>query len=274
MAYQRFSQSMGDAVTCCCPAISVCAGRRRQSVADIRLGITSAKAFRCSSSISARGLSGETGRTGLLQAAVGRRINHGSSGVARFNSPRAIGCSVRVLPLPEGTGRHSPLLSFRRIGLRHCVDICTVVWRKIRWVEYSGRLNKPREMEVKTKRTKVGRGYMSMTSFRCAWRIISSIALSTTGGARTSGAARGNSNSGRRTLDLLRVRRASEARVDLLPRLVQGGEPLQQVVARRVVVRAALVVGEVLVERGAQQFLGEEVDFVQEQDLRGVGGWV
>lgn len=113
-----------------------------------------------------------------------------------------------------------------------------------------------------------------MTSFRCAWRIISSIALSTTGGARTSGAARGNSNSGRRTLDLLRVRRASEARVDLLPRLVQGGEPLQQVVARRVVVRAALVVGEVLVERGAQQFLGEEVDFVQEQDLRGVGGWV
>lgn len=62
--------------------------------------------------------------------------------------------------------------------------------------------------------------------------------------------------------------------IDLLRRraLVEADETVEEVVARGVVVAAALVVREVVLERRARQFLGEEIDFVEEQDLCGEEG--
>jgi hypothetical protein len=44
---------------------------------------------------------------------------------------------------------------------------------------------------------------------------------------------------------------------------------VEEVVAGGVVVVAAVVVGEVVAEGRSREFFGEEVDFVQEKDLRG-----
>jgi hypothetical protein len=58
-------------------------------------------------------------------------------------------------------------------------------------------------------------------------------------------------------------------RINLLRRraLVQADEPMQQVVASGIVVVATLVVGEVVGQGRAREFLGEEIDFVEEEDL-------
>ena len=59
-------------------------------------------------------------------------------------------------------------------------------------------------------------------------------------------------------------------RVDLFCRraLVERDEAVEEVVARGVVVVAAVVVGEVVPERRARELLREQVDLVKEQDLR------
>lgn len=46
---------------------------------------------------------------------------------------------------------------------------------------------------------------------------------------------------------------------------------MEQVLAGSVIVVAAVEVGEVVTERRARQFLSEEINFVQEKDLRGGG---
>ena len=58
--------------------------------------------------------------------------------------------------------------------------------------------------------------------------------------------------------------------VDLLGgcTLVEAHEAVEEVVAGSVVVVAAGVVGEVVAQRGAREFLGEEVDLVEEEDLK------
>lgn len=78
-----------------------------------------------------------------------------------------------------------------------------------------------------------------------------------------------NKRKRRRTLNLLCISRTRIVRVNLLRRraLVEAHEAVQEVVARGVVVVAPGVVGEVVPERAAREFLGEEVDLVQEQDL-------
>ena len=73
----------------------------------------------------------------------------------------------------------------------------------------------------------------------------------------------------RHTLDLLSVSRTSVVRVDLLRcrALVERDEAVEEVVARGVVVVAAVVIGEVVSERRARELLREQVDLVKEQDL-------
>ena len=57
--------------------------------------------------------------------------------------------------------------------------------------------------------------------------------------------------------------------VDLLRRsaLVEGDKPLQKVVACSVVVITTGVVREVIAQRRPREFLHEQVDLIQEQDL-------
>lgn len=71
------------------------------------------------------------------------------------------------------------------------------------------------------------------------------------------------------TFNLLRIRHTSEVRVYLFGccALVEGYESVEEVVAREVVIVAAGKVGEVVAERRAGEFFGEEVDFVEEEDL-------
>jgi len=73
-----------------------------------------------------------------------------------------------------------------------------------------------------------------------------------------------------RTLNLLRIRGTRIMRVYLLGRcaLVEADESMEEVVAGGVVIGAPLVVGEIVSEGRAGELLGEEIDFVQEQDLR------
>ena len=58
-------------------------------------------------------------------------------------------------------------------------------------------------------------------------------------------------------------------RIDLLRRraLVERHEPLEEVRARGVVVVAPCIVWEVVAERRFGEFLGEEVDLVEEKNL-------
>jgi hypothetical protein len=49
--------------------------------------------------------------------------------------------------------------------------------------------------------------------------------------------------------------------------LVEGDEAVEEVVAGGVVVVTAGVVGEVVTEWGAGEFVGKEIDFVEEEDL-------
>ena len=60
--------------------------------------------------------------------------------------------------------------------------------------------------------------------------------------------------------------------IDLFRRgaLVEGNESLQEVVTRGVVVIATSVVGEIISQWRPGEFLHEQVDLVQEQDLKGM----
>jgi hypothetical protein len=49
--------------------------------------------------------------------------------------------------------------------------------------------------------------------------------------------------------------------------LVERDEAVEQVLARSIVIVAAVEVGEVVTERRARKFLGEEIDFIQEENL-------
>jgi hypothetical protein len=73
------------------------------------------------------------------------------------------------------------------------------------------------------------------------------------------------------TLDLLCIRRTRIMRIYLLGcgALVEADEPMEEVVACGVVVGSSLIVGEIVLKRRTREFLGEEIDLVQEQDLRG-----
>jgi len=46
--------------------------------------------------------------------------------------------------------------------------------------------------------------------------------------------------------------------------LVEAGEPMKEVVACGVVIGSSLIVGEVVLKRRTREFLGEEIDLVQE----------
>lgn len=76
-----------------------------------------------------------------------------------------------------------------------------------------------------------------------------------------------------RTFNLLGIRRTCIMGIDLLRRgtLVQAHEPMQEVITRGIIVVSACIIGEVFLERRAREFLGEEIDFVEEQDLNGSG---
>ena len=65
-------------------------------------------------------------------------------------------------------------------------------------------------------------------------------------------------------LYLLRIRRTRIMRINLLRRriLIQRHKPMQQVLARHIIVVPTCVVWEVVPERGVREFLGEEVDLV------------
>jgi hypothetical protein len=58
-------------------------------------------------------------------------------------------------------------------------------------------------------------------------------------------------------------------RIYLLRRgtLVERDEAVEQVLARSIVVVAAVEVGEVVTERRTRKLLGEEIDFIQEENL-------
>ena len=60
-------------------------------------------------------------------------------------------------------------------------------------------------------------------------------------------------------------------RVYLLRRraLVEADEPMEEVVACGVVIGTSLIVGEVVLKRRTRELLGEEINLIQEQDLRG-----
>jgi hypothetical protein len=84
-------------------------------------------------------------------------------------------------------------------------------------------------------------------------------------------------------LNLLSVSGTRIVRVNLLGRcaLVEAHKAVEEVVARGVIVRAAMVVREVVFQRRPGQLLRKEIDFIQEEDLqtqgqggRGVGGLV
>ena len=51
--------------------------------------------------------------------------------------------------------------------------------------------------------------------------------------------------------------------------LVEADEPMEEVVACRVVIETSLVVMEVVLKRRTRESLGEEINLVQEQNLRG-----
>jgi len=73
----------------------------------------------------------------------------------------------------------------------------------------------------------------------------------------------------RRTLNLLGVGSASIVGIDLFRRgaLVEGNKPLQKVVASGIVVITTVVIREVISQRRPREFLHEQVNLVQEQDL-------
>jgi hypothetical protein len=60
-------------------------------------------------------------------------------------------------------------------------------------------------------------------------------------------------------------------RIYLLRRraLVKADEPMEEVVVCGAVIGTSLIVGEVVLKGRTREFLGEEIDLVQEQDLRG-----
>jgi hypothetical protein len=78
-------------------------------------------------------------------------------------------------------------------------------------------------------------------------------------------------NKQKHTLDLLCIGRTRIMRIYLLGcgALVEADEPMEEVVACGVVVGSSLIVGEIVLKRRMREFLGEEIDLVQEQDLRG-----
>ena len=68
---------------------------------------------------------------------------------------------------------------------------------------------------------------------------------------------------------MLSVRGAGVVGINLLRRriLIQGNETMKQIFASEVVTVAAIIVLEVVAERGVGKFLGEKIDFVQEENL-------
>ena len=77
-------------------------------------------------------------------------------------------------------------------------------------------------------------------------------------------------NKGAHTLELLCICRTSIMRIYLLSchALVEADKPMEEVVACGVKIGPSLIVREVVLKGRAQEFLGEEIDLVQEQDLR------
>jgi hypothetical protein len=73
------------------------------------------------------------------------------------------------------------------------------------------------------------------------------------------------------TLDLLCIRRTRIMRIYLLRRraLVEAAKPMEEVVACGIAIGTFLIVWEVIRKGRTREFLGEEIDLVQEQDLRG-----
>jgi hypothetical protein len=51
--------------------------------------------------------------------------------------------------------------------------------------------------------------------------------------------------------------------------LVEAEKPMEEIVACGVVVGSSLIVGEIVLKRRTRELLGEKIDLVQEQDLRG-----
>jgi hypothetical protein len=61
-------------------------------------------------------------------------------------------------------------------------------------------------------------------------------------------------------------------RIYLLRRraLVEADEPMEEVIAGGVVIGSSLVIGEVVLKGRAGKLLGEQIDLVQEQNLKGL----
>lgn len=49
--------------------------------------------------------------------------------------------------------------------------------------------------------------------------------------------------------------------------LIKGYKTMQQVIASRVIIVTASVIGEIVTQWGSREFVGKQVDFIQEQDL-------
>ena len=83
---------------------------------------------------------------------------------------------------------------------------------------------------------------------------------------KVSGSIRTKSYKRAHTLDLLCIRRTRIMRIYLLGcgALVEADEPMEKVVACGVVIGTSLIVGEIILKGRTREFLGEEINLIQE----------